>query len=687
MKTNPNIRIALLSATPNTEVYREFFKKTLNVDMPYIELKEQGYSIEDLEKPESTMAQEAYEESRDGRNVMCIVDGVQAIKDVENEIYTMYAESGLQPPVIIGVHRGSPRSRIEAAKREYPGDKIIIGTNILETSITIADIDTVVDGGLCKEPHINDEDEQSLNVTFASRGSMRQRRGRCGRTKPGRYIHTRQRTRDPFIPYDDEHRLEHSIPEIQRVEVDRTVLTVASYGLDARKLDFPNNIPKKVVKQAKKYLYEIGALDNQGAITEMGQRVNRLPVAPGIGRMIVESEQYSAPTRRQVLAIAAGMESGGLAHNGPQIPQRWRSLVKSENSDFLAQLEMFIATQNMSHPEQIYHRVDIKNHQDARDLYSKLLRRTGMAHENPKLPTEAELANIERCVLAGMAGYLYRYEGQDTYQRVYEKTGASREISNRSVVQGQPTLVVGHPYGFDTWESGELVRKHIIERAAAVNTPAVLGEVAAGMCVWRPQGHTLRGGQVMRREGQFYRNKMDLGVNRDVVVEDGDDEAAIEFLVEHMLENPGSAQRELRAIEKELKDLRKRTQQAIPPVYDSIVEIVRDAVRRSGMNEQYADQLIRDRNVTINDFIDPSEAGKIRRDSPDYVERYGIKFPIDYRLGKPRVRIDELKQLIGLDHVVNLPGEVVLDDGREVLFVGERGKQYTLVELKASMPN
>lgn len=534
----------------------------------------------------------------------------------------------------------------------------------------------MIDGGLRKEPHINDEDEQSLNVTFASRSSMRQRRGRCGRTKPGKYIHTRQRAQDPFVPYDDEQRLDHSIPEIQRVEVDRTVLMVAAYGLDARKLEFPNNIPKKVVKHAKQYLHELGALDEYGVITEMGRKMNQLPVAPAISRMIIESEQYSAHTRRQVLAIAASMESGGLAHNVSRVPQSWRGLVESDSSDFLAQLELFIAMDGMSQPEQIYHRLDIKNNQDARDLYAKLLKRTGVGYGKPEPPTEKEAANIERCVLAGMASYLYRYEGQDTYQRVHETAGTPRELSNRSVVYGRPSLVVGHPYGFETWESGELVSKHIIEKAAAVGNPAVLGEVATGMCVWRPQEYTLRGGQLMQRERQLYRNKMDLGVSRDVVVDGTDNEAAIDFLVQHMLDNPGSAQRQLRDIEKELKDLRKRSREVPASIQDTILGIIREAARSSGMNEQYADQLIRDRGVTINDFIDPAKAEKIRLNSPDYIERHGVRFAVEYRLGKPRVRN------IDLAWATQLPGAVVLDDGREVLFVGEHGKQYTFEELR-----
>lgn len=676
MKTKPNIHIALLSATPNTQVYADFFKRTLNIDMENIRLEKPGYPIEDVELPNSTMSQEAYNESLDAKNVLCFVDSVQAIRDIEDEIRTRYRKAGLEAPTIIGLHRKSPRSQFEAAKREYAGKKIVIGTNVLETSITIPDIDTVIDGGLRKEPHINEEDEQSLNVTFASRSSMRQRRGRAGRTKPGKYIHTRQRAHDPFVPLEDEARLDHSIPEIQRVEIDRTVLMVASYGLDARKLDFPNPIPKRIVKQAKRYLHEIGALDDTGKITELGMKINSLPFAPGIGRMVVESEQYSTETRRQVIAIAASMESGGLAHNVVGVPQKWRGLVDSESSDFIAQLEMFIAMGNMSHAQHMESRLDIRNALDARELYTKTLRRTGIAHKKPSLPTATEAANIERCVLSGMAGYLYHYEGLDTYKRVHGTTGTPRELSNRSVVSGRPSLVVGHPYGFDTWESGELVRKHIVERVAVVSVPAVLGEVAASMCVWRPQEYTLRGGQLMQRESQFYRDTMDLGVSRDSVVENAEDAAALDYLVAHMLENPGSAQRKLREIERTLKDLRKRSNEVPPSLHEDIQQIVRDAAAASGLNELYADQLIRDRNITINTFIEQEKIDEILRNSPDSIVRHGYKFDIDYRLGKPRVLN------VDLSWVATLPDEIMLEDGRLVRFVGEHGKHFTVADLK-----
>ena len=169
---------------------------------------------------------------------------------------------------------------------------------------------------------------------------------------------------------------------------------------------------------------------------------------------------------------------------------------------------------------------------------------------------------------------------------------------------------------------------------------------------------------------------MDLGVSRDVVVDGTDNEAAIDFLVQHMLDKPGSAQRQLRDIEKELKDLRKRSREVPASIQDTILGIIREAARSSGMNEQYADQLIRDRGVTINDFIDPAKAEKIRLNSPDYIERHGVRFAVEYRLGKPRVRN------IDLAWATQLPGAVVLDDGREVLFVGEHGKQYTFEELR-----
>lgn len=675
MLNNPdhNLRTVLMSATPDLQVYEDFFKDAIPSQLPSIDIQVPIHNIEDTAEPESTIAEQAFAYGQKGMNALCFVEGKREIKDAIDEIARLFRDAGVAAPMILPLHAKLPQYMRDAAITSYPNGKIIVATDVAQTSITIPDIDVVIDTGRKREKHIDEEFSQSLDIVLASRGDLRQRRGRCGRVKDGIYVLTRGTEENDFVAVDDERRPQHSLPEIQRTEVDRTALYVANLGYDMAELVFPHPIDSVMIEHAKQSLWSLGALDDEGRITAIGRRMESLPMSPALARMAVESERYSSKTRAQVLAMTAAAEVGGLQYFEKGVGKKWNELINQNDSDMIAQLELFIASMKLTKKEQTAYNLDPLNIEQSQLLYRKVMKRAGMDIGELVPPTPQELDNIKRCIYTGMIDYVYEYTNTDEYMRAGGNHPTPREISNRSVVTRNAPMIVGYPYRYEYMDGGESVAKHIIEKVTRVSAPAILGEIAAHLTNWKPAEHALRGGRLMQRQAQYYRTTQ-LGVTREVEAEVTDE--SIEYLVNHIMQNPGTALRGLYKIESILKELRKLSTHAPASIHSEIKEIVTEAVKESNLDENYANELIRQREITLQKYISDTEMAAIYQNSPNSIHRFNETFSISYQRGIPQIKQYDL-ELASL-----LEDELYLDDGRMVKFVGEHGKHFTVAELK-----
>ena len=674
---NPDLRAVLMSGSMNAEALRDYFASAASTPPPIIEIPVMTYEVEDIPAPESTVADQAFQYGRQGKNVLCFVEGKREIADTIDEIKKKFREAGGVSPRVLPLHAKLSQSARDAALADYPNGKIIVSTDVAETSITI-DADVVVDCGRKKEPHLDEEFAQSLDTVLAARSNLIQRRGRCGRYKDGIYVLTRPSEDDEFVSFDDETRPDYPIPEIQRTEVDRTVLYVASIGVDIAELDFYHPIDPLAIQRAQQSLRTLCALDDDNKITPAGRRMEALPMSPSLARMVIESERYSANTRAQITAIAAAVECGGMQNFGKGIGKKWNELVNQNESDMIAQLELFLAAQDMSTNRLVEYNLEPLNVDRAKILYRKAMKRIGLPVESLIAPNDIELENLRRCILSGMVDYVYEHAGNGEYMRVGGQHMTPREVSNRSVVKGNAPMVVGHPYRYDVYANGDIVSKHILEKVTKVRTPAILGEIAASMCTWETGEYQLRGGHVMQRQNQQFQS-MALGVTREAEAEV--DQKSVEYLAGHIMENPGKALRELFAIESDIKILRNLSPNAPDSIHDMILDLVRWAAEASNLNESYADNLLRERmaaeDIRYERIIKPEDQAEIYQNAPRFISAEGLDFVVDYEKGAPLVKRQDLEKVAGLSE------EVFLADGRMVLFIGPRGRKYTIADLHA----
>ncbi len=178
--------------------------------------------------------------------------------------------------------------------------KIVVATNIAETSLTIPGIRFVIDTGLARMSRYTPQSRtRRLPVEPVSQSSADQRKGRCGRVSDGVCIRL-------YSEADYLDRPRFTQPEIQRSNLADVILRMKAFGLgDIEEFPFLNAPPIKGIRAGYALLHELGAIDDAGALTELGRDLAHLPVDPTVGRMILQARTEKA--MREVLVIAAAL--------------------------------------------------------------------------------------------------------------------------------------------------------------------------------------------------------------------------------------------------------------------------------------------------------------------------------------------------------------------------------------------
>ncbi len=203
---------------------------------------------------------------------------------------------------IVSVHGGVPTSELNAAFQLSPGGprRVYLSTNVAETSVTLPGVGWVVDSGLVRM-RIHRGGRAVLALVATSKASMEQRRGRAGRVLPGRCIRLFSQRYEPEA---------HPAPEMERMELDEVLLRAAAVGLFGeafRNAAFPGAPKEFAYERAVDRLLRVRLVDQEGALTKLGQAISKLPVSIEAARILVDA----APEIQGMLCdIVALMERG-----------------------------------------------------------------------------------------------------------------------------------------------------------------------------------------------------------------------------------------------------------------------------------------------------------------------------------------------------------------------------------------
>jgi ATP-dependent helicase HrpB len=192
--------------------------------------------------------------------------------------------------------------------------KIVLATAIAETSITIEGVRMVVDSGLSRVPHYEpDVGVTRLDTVRASRAAADQRRGRAGRTEPGICYRLWDEPQTAALAA-------FSRPEILAADLSGFALDLAAWGSRLEDLAFLDPPPRAAFSEAQGLLRELGAIDEDGRITEEGKRLRRLPLPPRLARMVIDAADIGAAMPAAQIAILIGER--GLGGNDVDLNDR-----------------------------------------------------------------------------------------------------------------------------------------------------------------------------------------------------------------------------------------------------------------------------------------------------------------------------------------------------------------------------
>ncbi|GAB9470862.1 Pre-mrna-splicing factor atp-dependent rna [Globisporangium polare] len=177
--------------------------------------------------------------------------------------------------------------------------KVVLSTNIAETSLTIPGICYVIDTGFCKQTNYNAQTGmESLLVAPVSQAMANQRAGRAGRTAPGKCFRL-------YTAWSYKNELdENTVPEIQRTNLGSVVLLMKSLGVnDLLNFDFMDPPPEKALIRSLEQLYALGALNDRGELTKLGRRMAEFPLDPMMSKALVASEKFGCT--EEIMTVCA----------------------------------------------------------------------------------------------------------------------------------------------------------------------------------------------------------------------------------------------------------------------------------------------------------------------------------------------------------------------------------------------
>jgi HrpA-like RNA helicase len=331
------------------------------------------------------------------------------------------------------------QSRVFAS---YERPKLILSTNIAQTSLTISDIDCIIDTGYEKRIELWNGVETLMKRSI-SKADVRQRAGRAGRTKRGNYVlcHNKQYQNLSDFP----------IPEILRKRTDQLVLRLAAAGFDAPSLRFYHPPDSAVLSESKQVLIDMEALAADGTVTELGRQINAFPTSIIIARMILESIKRRC--LGNVLTIAAILSTTRSSiklqpkkyRTYPPSYRCWDEIIsptEQYQSDLFVELELWDIGYK-SFKLWAENGVDEKAYLDAVTLrkdFKDIVYRLGYGAYDLYNESRNDEGRIRKCIAAGMIHYVHRCTDENNYSG-----HGMRKLSKDSVVNraGYPPRVVG----------------------------------------------------------------------------------------------------------------------------------------------------------------------------------------------------------------------------------------------------
>ena len=426
LEVRKEFKIIVSSATMNAEAFSQYFGLCPIVTIDTVTFP--VAMVYDPPKiPASTISEEASDmllqkigetvrrvlDNGDDGGILIFLPGEKIIKDCMRYLDHSHYASKLHTLPLYGRLSKEDQERVflEPPKGKK---KVIISTNIAETSVTIADITTVIDSGLAKLNFYNPRTFTStLSETQVSKASCNQRRGRAGRTREGTCYRLYGRK-------DFESRPLYTTEEIYRTDLSEVVLQMADLGItDFMGFDFISHPGKEGIIGAIDTLDMLGALDEERNLSSIGKLMVNFPLEPRVSRIIVESIMKYPDVMEEVLVA-----SSFLSANSPYVlpPGEEMEARKAHHrfqeieGDFVSYLKLFSEFTNSQNKSMFCEKnyLDLRMMLEIQNIDEQLKEIVG--HMGLPIVGGGDKSDYLTCIASGMIQFVCERSGRESYR-------------------------------------------------------------------------------------------------------------------------------------------------------------------------------------------------------------------------------------------------------------------------------
>jgi ATP-dependent helicase HrpB len=439
-KFRPDLMLAVMSATLNAGELEKYLSpcavlssegRMFSVEHEYAELP--AYADK---RPVWEQAADAFSRyvhgGGEGDVLVFMPGGFEIAQTVETIRHTSEAKGF----ILLPLHGELPPRDQDAAVARYDRRKVVVATNVAETSLTIDGVRLVIDSGLARVARYDaNRGINTLLIDKISQSSADQRAGRAGRTAPG--VCMRLWSRE-----EHSHRAVQELPEIKRLDLSEVVLTLKSSGVvDLRKFRWLEKPDEISLTHAEELLADLGAI-HENKITAIGRKMLAFPLHPRYARMLLAAQTYGCVY--QACLVAALTQGRGLLlrNCGKEVDSVREDLLgEKASSDFWILMRAWsFAFNNQFRVDACrklgIHAVTAKQVGPLFDQFLRIAKDEGLDTR----PNEVKDENLQKCILIGFSDRVARRMDQGTLrcELVHGRRGV---LARESAVQSSPLFV------------------------------------------------------------------------------------------------------------------------------------------------------------------------------------------------------------------------------------------------------
>ncbi|MFE7749414.1 ATP-dependent RNA helicase HrpA [Streptomyces sp. NPDC057428] len=424
----PDLKVVITSATIDPERFARHFGAA-----PVVEVSGRTYPVEVRYRP--LLEEEGDDSDRDQITAICdavdelgheapgdvlvFLSGEREIRDTADALN----KRNLRHTEVLPLYARLSHAEQHRVFQRHTGRRIVLATNVAETSLTVPGIKYVIDPGNARISRYSHRTKvQRLPIERISQASANQRKGRCGRTSDG--ICIRLYSEDDFVT-----RPEFTDPEILRTNLASVILQMTAAGLgDIEKFPFIDPPDHRNIRDGVQLLQELGALEagekspQEGKkgqrLTPLGRKLSQLPVDPRLARMVIEADKNGCAREVMVIAAALSIQDPRErpAEKQTQADQQ-HARFKDETSDFLAYLNLwrYVREQQRERGSSSFRRMCKQEYlnflriREWQDIYAQLrtvAKQMGISVEEPKADEGVPEQAVHTSLLAGLLSHI-----------------------------------------------------------------------------------------------------------------------------------------------------------------------------------------------------------------------------------------------------------------------------------------